>query len=232
MALAAALLAGAVAVVGSYTFLPPMLEGMMGRGIQSRLGLESEPQAELTSDPPPRMLAGEFSHGRVVMKDPVFGGMRAERVAMDLDPFRVDMLEVVRSGELRSRDPLSGELRVELPEREVERVVVAAADVPVSGMDLVQDRIVLNSEVRVLGAEVPVSVEGKLRLRGRELVFRFIRAEAFGMTVPEKVSKDFLSGARFGYPLRGLPYGAKVTKVRVEEGSVILSGRVERLVLG
>ena len=66
--------------------------------------------ADLASEPPPRMLAGEFARGRVVLDGPDFGGVRAERVAMDLDPFGVDMLSTVLTGNIRADEPLSGRL--------------------------------------------------------------------------------------------------------------------------
>lgn len=225
-------IAGVVAVLGSYTFLPPVFEGMMGRGIQDRLELESAPAANLESNPAPGILAGEFSQGKVVLEEPDFAGVRAERVAMDLEPFGVDMLGTILAGQIRPDEPLSGKLRVELPEREVERAAMAAVDAPISGVKLEKDRVIIESGVRVLGAEIPVSIEGEPRLRGETLVFRPVRVEALGMEVPERMSRDLLSGARFEYPLRGLPYGAEVTGVRVEENRVVLSGRVERLTLG
>lgn len=224
--------AGIVVVAGAYAFLPGVLGGMIERKLQSDLGLETEPRAEVSSDSPLAMLAGEFSGARVVLQQPVFGGVRADRAVIRLDPFHLDMLQTVLGGELHGRGIISGGLEVELSEREVERVVAASTKAPVSGVELDEDLLTLESSVSLLGVEVPISVEGKLLARSEYLVYRPVRASAMGFAVPEKVSRELVSGASFRHRLRDLPYGARMTGIKVMDESVVFSGTVERLALG
>ena len=206
-----------------------MAERTAAGRIQDRLGLEEKPGVELESDSPLSMLAGEFSGGHISIEDAQFGGVRAESASIDLDPFDVSVLDSASSGVLRSEEPLSGTLRVDIPEEEVGRLARVGADVPVRGVDLSRDGVLVRSAAPVLGVEVPVSIRGTLHLRGEELVFEPQRVEALGSALPEGLAEQALAGTDFAYPLGGLPYGAKISDVEVQEGSLILSGEVERI---
>ncbi len=226
------LILAAVVLVGVYIFLPSFVERMAAEGIQDRLGLENEPGVDLEGDSTPDMLAGEFSGGNISIEDARFGGVRADGVAIDLDPFDVNVLGSATTGALRSEEPLSGTLRVGVPEEEVARLARAGADVPVRGVELHRGGVTVGSAAPVFGVEVPVSVRGTLLLRGEDLVFEPQRVEAFGSAVPAGLTEQALAGTNFAYPLEGLPYGAKVSDVEVREDRLILSGEVERIPLG
>ena len=228
----ALLLVAAAVLVGAYTFLLSFAERTAAESIQDRLGLEDKPGVELESASPANVLAGEFSGGHISIEDAQFGGVRAEGASIDLDPFDVSVLESVSSGVLRSEEQLSGTLRVDLSEEEVGRLARVGADVPVRGVDLGRDGVFVRSAAPVLGVEVPVSIRGTLHLRGEELVFEPQRVEALGSALPERLAQLALAGTDFAYPLEGLPYGARISDVEVQEGSLILSGEVERIPLG
>ncbi len=227
----ALLLVAAVVLIGLYTFLPSFLERMAAESIQERLGLESKPEVELESDSPPKMLAGEFSGGHISIEDTQFAGVRAENATIDPDPFDVSVLKSAETGALRSEEPLSGTLRVEIPEEEVERLARSGADVPVRGVELHRDGVIVRSAASVLGVEVPVSIRGTLLLREKELVFEPQRVEALGSAVPRGLTERALAGTDFAYPFAGLPYGAKISDVEVREGRLVLSGEVGRIPL-
>ncbi len=228
----ALLLVAAAVLVGAYTFLLSFAERTAAGSIQDRLGLEKRPGVELESASPANVLAGEFSGGHISIEDAQFGGVRAESASIDLDPFDVSVLDSASSGVLRSEEPLSGTLRVDIPEEEVGRLARVGADVPVRGVDLSRDGVLVRSAAPVLGVEVPVSILGTLHLRGEELVFEPQRVEALGSALPEGLAERALAGTDFAYPLGALPYGAKISDVEVQEGSLILTGEVERIPLG
>jgi hypothetical protein len=223
------LFAAAVVLVGIYVFLPSYLEESAAEGIQNRLGLESTPEFELEMGTLPEMLAGRFSGGRVTVEGAEFGGIRAERVVLDLDPLDLDLPASILQGAIASQKPLSGALRAEVSEREILRLTRAAAEVPVREVDLEKDRVVVGSEASVLGLAVPVSVQGSLDLRGGRLIFEPQRVSALGTPVPEAMGERLLAGADVSYPLRGLPRGARFTGVEVAEGHLVLSGEMERI---
>jgi hypothetical protein len=223
------ILAAVALLVGVYVFLPSLLERSAARGIQEGLGLESAPEVELDRGSPAEMVVGRFSGGRISLGVADLGGVRAERVTVDLDPFDLDVLGSMMGVALRSEMPLSGTLRAEVPEGEVSRLAEAGADVPVRGVDLREGEVVVGSEVPVLGVEVPVSVGGDLALRDQKLVFTPRRVLALGTRVPEQLAEHLLAGADFSYPLGGLPYGAEVTGVEVREGRLVVSGALERV---
>jgi hypothetical protein len=228
LALAAGLaLVLAVVLVGSYTFLPPLAERMVARNVQEGLGLEERPRVELQSDPPPAMLAGKFSRGRLSLGDADLGDVRAGRVAVDLDPFDLDLLGSVKDGALRSEEPLSGTLGAVVSEEEISRLTKAEAAVRVQDVELEEDRVLVSSEARVFGFDVPVLVQGTLTLQRGTLVFEPRRISALGAPVREQL----FAGADFSFPLRVLPRGAQITGVEVAEGHLVLSGEVERIPL-
>jgi hypothetical protein len=231
--LVAVLLVGAGALIGSYTFLPPILETLVGRSLRDDLGLTKKPEVELVSDPPPRMLVGKFSGGRVAMGGFDLGDIRPDRVTVDLDPFEVDVLRSAGNGAVRAEDPLSGRMRVELSEENVTEIARSRVrDFPVRSVDLEPGRATASSEVEVLDLPIPVSVQGGLDARDGSLVFTPRTVRAFGTPLPESLADALLAGTDFVYPIEGLPYDTRITDVEVEKDRLILSGDVEDISLG
>jgi hypothetical protein len=222
----------AVVLIGTYTFLPPLIEGAVARSVQDRLGLEETPGVELERGPPPEMLAGRFSGGGVSLGGADLGGVRAEQVALALDPFDLDVLRSLSAGAVAAEEPLSGTLRATLSEREALRLVQAGADVPVRDLQLQEGQMVVESEAPVLGMQVPVSLQGGLLLRGESLVFEPRRVSALGAEVSEELADQVLEGTNLSYPLEGMPYGAEITGTEVAENRLILSGELRRIPLG
>ena len=231
------LLVGIVLVVGlligTYTFLPPLLEGYVARNVQDPLGLAETPEVDLTSDPPPRMLLGEFSKASVMLPPVAARGVSPAEVAIDLDPFDVDGLASVSSRGLRMEGPVTGGLRVELSEAEGNRIATSqVSSFPITGVDLREGSAFVGSEVSVFGLPVPVGVEGGVEAEYGSLVFLPSRVEAFGATVPEDVAAQLLEGTSFVYPL-GEQYGGNVvTGAELREDRVVLIGELGELPVG
>ena len=221
-----------VFLIGPYTFLPSLLEYAVARDVKARLGVEKQPDVELKSDPPIRMLAGEFSGGRIVMKNTDLGNVTATRARIDLDPFDINLWATVRKGHVVYRDPLSGDVRVDVPEREVSRLAKAGSEIPVQDVDVQRDGVVVRSEVSVLGVRFPVSIEGEPGLRDGELIFEPQGLTAAGVKVSDELADRLLAGTSFEYPLDRLPYQSRITDVEAEDGRIILSGRVPSIPLG
>ncbi len=221
-----------VILIGPYTFLPSLLEYAVARDVKARLGIEKQPDVELKSDPPLRMLAGEFSGGRVVMKNTDLGNVTATRAQIDLDPFDIDVWATMRKGRVVAREPLSGDIRVDVPESEVSRLAKAGSEVPIQDLDVHEDGVIARSEVSVLGTRFPASIEGEPALRDGELIFEPRGLTAAGVRVPDELADRLLAGTSFEYPLDRLPYQTTITSVEAEEGRIILSGRVPSVPLG
>ena len=228
-----ALLVGAVLVVGTYTVLPPLVEGYVARNLQESLGLPETPEVDLTSDPAPLMLLGEFADGRVSLPPSVAGNVRPEEVAIDLDPFDVDVTASVSDGALRTEAQVTGGLRVELSEAEVNRIATSqVSSFPITGVDLRQGSVFVGSEVDVFGFPVPVGVEGGVEVADGSLIFVPGRVEAFGTTVPEDVSAALLEGTSFVYPLGEQFGGSVITGAELLEDRVVLTGELGELPVG
>jgi LmeA-like phospholipid-binding len=221
-----------VILIGPYTFLPSLLEYALARDVKARLGIEKQPEVELKSDPPLRMLAGEFSGGRIVMKNTDLGNVTASRARIDLDPFDIDVLASMRKGYVVDRDPLSGDVRVDVPESEVSRLAKTGSEVPIQDVSVHQDGVIVKSEVSVLGTTFPASIEGEPALRDGELIFEPRGLTAAGIEVPDELADKLLSGTSFEYSLDRLPYQTTITGVETGEGRIILSGRVPSIPLG
>ena len=219
-----------VVVIGTYTFIPPILNNKLEHDLQSRLHLQNRPDVKLKSDPPPEMLVGKFSRGVVDLKYPRFGGVRPEKVTLRLDPFNVKVLKSLANGAFDTRKQLSGDLRVVLPEKEVRRIAKSRVkSFPIDGLDLRKNGVAIQSSVSVFGFELPVGVAGKLSLRGGKLDFKPQRVDAAGVPIPKNLSKQLLSGVDFSYPLGKLPYGTKINSLQVMDKRMILKGRMERI---
>ena len=221
-----------VFVMVPYFVLPTMLENLVAREAQERLGLAGRPDVELDSDPQWRMLLGEFSGGRISAGATDLRGVRAENVTMDLDPFSVDVGESARSRTAVVEGPISGRMRLTVPEEEVSRLARQNADVPVNGVDVRGSGMTVKSEASLLGATFPVEVDGVVGVEGNGLVFRPGSVRAAGMAVPGYLADSLLAGTAFRYPVEGLPYGATITDARTTDGAVVLTGNVSGIELG
>ncbi|HSL00528.1 MAG TPA: DUF2993 domain-containing protein [Rubrobacteraceae bacterium] len=220
-----------LAIVGSYVLLPALLERLVADRLQEQLGLRSAPEVELRGEPPPRP-PGSFSGGSVTARGAEFDGVRPSTTVVDLGPFNLDLPASIAAGAPRSEEPPSGTLRVELPEEEVARLARREADVPVRSVDLRKGEVVVGSEVRALGARVPLSVRGELSFRGGALRFEPRGLSAAGVPVPDELADRLLAEAGFEYIPQGLAYGAEITGAEVREGRLILNGELERIPLG
>src|SRR5215210_7496901 len=131
-----------VFLIGPYTFLPSLLEYAVARDVQARLGAEKQPDVRLESDPALEMLAGAFSGGHIVLKKTELGGVRTQRARIDLDPFDINVWASMMSGHVVDREPLSGDILVEVSEEELSRLVEARSEMPVTGLDVKEDGVV------------------------------------------------------------------------------------------
>ena len=225
-------LAAFVLLVVPYFVLPPVLENLVARNVQDRLGLAERPGVELDSDPQWEMLLGEFSSGNVSVGQADLGGVRAEDVSIDLDPFSVDVGESVQSRTAVVRGAVSGQVRLTVSEDEVSRLAGQNAEVPVNGVELKRSGVTVESEASVLGTTFSVAVDGGVVVEGDALVFQPETVRAAGMTVPGYLADSLLAGTAFRYPVEGLPYGGTLTGAETREGAVVLTGRVSGVELG
>ncbi len=179
------------------------------------------------------MLTGKFSSGLVDLKYPRFGGVRPEKVTLNLDPFNVKVLKSLTSGAFETRKQLSGDLRVALSEKEVLRIAKKKVKgYPIDGLKLRKNGVAIQSSVSVFGFKLPVGVMGKLSLRSGKLDFKPRQIDAAGTPLPKNLSRQLLSGVDFSYPLGKLPYGTKINKLRVMDKRLVLEGRMERIPSG
>ena len=219
-------------LIGPYTFLPSLFEYAIARDVQSRLGVEKQPEVTLKSDPQLEMLRGEFSGGHILFRNVDLGLVRAERAEIDLDPFDVNVWATMRDGRVVDKEPLSGDLRVEVSEDELARLAEKGSEVPITGLDVNKEGVVIRSVASVLGTQIPVSVQGDLALRDGDLVFEPRGLEAAGVPVPDELADRLLAGADFDYPLDRLPPHIKITGIQTESGRIVLDGRVPSIPLG
>ncbi|MBA2694056.1 MAG: DUF2993 domain-containing protein [Rubrobacter sp.] len=228
-AFAAVAVVAVVFVVGPFTFLPSLVGGLVAQNIQSDLGLAKTPDVELRNDEAPlEMLLGEFTGGEISIRDAEFGGVRTDSVDVELDPFDVSMRESIRNRALEG-DELRGDLRIEISGGEVARLADSRAAVPVSGVDLSGEEMVVETSVALLGATVPVSVRGGIGFEGEEISFLPGSIAVAGTDLPEAATVDILEELEVSFPLEGLPSGTEIQDAGVEDGAVVLTGRVEGL---
>jgi hypothetical protein len=219
-------------LVGPYTFLPSLIEYAVATDVQNRLGIEKQPEVRLKSDPPLAMLKGEFSGGRIAMRNVDLGGVRAEKASIDLDPFDIDVWDTMKDGRVVDREPLSGALEIEVSEDEIARLAQKGSEMPVTSVKVQKDAVLIDSEASALGTQFPVSVQGDVAVEDGDLVFEPGSLEAAGVPVPDELADRLLAGANFEYSLDRLPYQTTINSVETEEGRIVLDGRVPSIPLG
>jgi hypothetical protein len=216
--------------------LPPspeaFWEGLAARNIQHDLGLKERPRVDLRSDGTLDALSGRFTGGTVVVRNPKLGDAsepRPERLKVDMQPFEVDVLGSLRSGAMRAERPVPGTVEITLPEGEVRRVAEQnAKGFSVTDVELEDGRAVVSSEVALFGSELPVSVEGAARVRGRTLVFQPKQVTAAGVPLPARLNRAVLENADFRYPIP-VPDGVRITGGEVLQSRLVLNGKVNDL---
>jgi hypothetical protein len=231
--LGAVLVAAVVLIAGAYTFLPAFVEGVFSRAVQERLGLENAPEVTLDSDPALNILAGKFDSGRLILQGADFDGIRPEKTVINLESFDLKVLSSTFSRRLASEKPLSGALRMELSEDEVTRLAKMSSNgIALERVRLQLGEMTVGVQATVMGVRVPVSVAGGLDLEGEALIFEPRRISAFGIALPDRLSDRIVARAGFEYPLGDLAYDTEVSEIRVEDGKVIVIGRMNRILLG
>jgi len=219
-------------LIGPYTFVPSLIEYAVATDVQNRLGIEKQPEVRLRSDPPLTMLKGEFSGGRIAMRNVDLGGVQAGKASIDLDPFDIDVWDTMKNGRVVDREPLSGALEIEVSEDEVARLAQKDSEMPVTSVKVQEVGVLIGSEASALGTQFPVSVEGDLTVDNGDLVFEPGGLEAAGVPVPDELADQLLAGADFEYSLDRLPYQTTINRVETEEGRIVLDGRVPSIPLG
>jgi hypothetical protein len=223
--LAAALGVGALILIGTYTFVPPILENLIATDLQRSLGLGEKPEVELGSDPAPAMLVGRFDEGKVIFTSLDLGGIHPGEVTLDLNPFNLDLLGSLTSGRVKGEKPISGTIRAELSQKEVARLASSGASSPVTDVDFEEGRVSIGTQAGVLGERQPVRVEGDLSYRDGELRFDPDRVEALGVQVPSWLIWRYAGGAGFSYRPGGLPFGWTLSDVEAHKSRLVLSGK-------
>jgi hypothetical protein len=228
-AVSAVVVVAVLFVIGPFTYFPSLVGNLVAQNIQRDLGLAETPEVELRNDEAPLgMLFGEFTGGEISMNDAEFGGVRTDSVLVELDAFDVDMRDSLASRSLQSED-LRGDLRIEVSEEEVERLADSRTSIPVEGVELANEEMIVETSVSLFGNSVPVAVRGGVGYEGREISFLPGSVAIAGTDLPEEATVDLLADLEVSFELEGLPQGTEVRQAAVEDGHVVLSGRMEGL---
>jgi hypothetical protein len=146
-----ALLALTLIALAPYTILPPLLESMVARTVQDQVGLGRPPEVELGSDPPPKMYFGSFSKARISVRGYEISGLETEYVALELDPFDLNLLQSATTRTVSTAQPLSGRLQVKLSDESALRLSQIGLAPPPQNIELTQEQILL-----ILSGEIPM----------------------------------------------------------------------------
>lgn len=228
-----ALLVLVLIVLAPFTILPGLLESAVAQILKDQLSLRETPEVEIESSPAPMMYAGSFSRVLVSVEGLAFGGVQTQKVAMELDPVDVNLVQSLTSGALSTARPPSGTLRVDLSEESALRLAQAGSGVPVSDIEFEPDQV----ELRLgLGLGAPTTVRGRMFLRDQLLIFQPQEVEDAPAFVTDQ---QVLAVTGFAYPASGLPFassglpfGVEVSGVKVRKDSLSLFGNVHDIPLG
>jgi hypothetical protein len=145
------LLVAVLVALAPYTVLPGVLESLVARTIQDRVGLAQAPEVEIGSSPPPMMYAWSFSKARIAVKGYELSGLPTKYVALELDPFDLNLIESVTNRTVSTAQPLSGRLQVKLSKATSLRLSQAGLGTPQQNVELTHDQI-----LAILSGQVPM----------------------------------------------------------------------------
>lgn len=111
-----------------------------------------------------------------------------------------------------------------MPEEEIAKIVSSATAAPVTDVELEEGYLIVGSEVEILGARLPVRVEGRMVLQDGVLRFEPGRVEALGEPVPQQLARGLLGSTELVYPTDGLLFGGEVSGVEVHDSRLVLTG--------
>ncbi len=147
----AALLLLTFAALAPYTILPPLLESVVARTIQDQVGLARPPEVELASDFPPMMYFGGFSEARIAVRGYEISGLETEYVALDLEPFNLNLLQSATTRTVSTAQPLSGNLQIKLSDESALRLSQLGLAVPPQNIELTHNQI-----LSILSGQIPM----------------------------------------------------------------------------
>jgi hypothetical protein len=130
-----------------------VLESVDARTVQDQGGLVRPPEVELGSGPPPMLYAGSFSEARISVKGYEIGGVPTKSVALELDPFDLNLLEGVMSRTVSIAQPLSGRLQVNFSKVTSLCLSRAGFAAPPQSVELTHEQILL-----ILSGQLPMRV--------------------------------------------------------------------------
>ena len=220
-----------IVLIAFYLVLPLVLERLVAGTLQDRLELSSEPGVDLHGDPV-GMLVGQFDGAEILLPVEEFSGAaRPQEISLDLAPFDVNVIASATQRQLLTDGPLSGSIRLALPEEEVSGLAWQGATgaYPILGVDVEEEAATVHSEAAFLGQTLPVFVQGDVGVINGAIIFQPGRVEAAGMQVPSGLTAQMLQGANFSYPVGQLFPGATLTSAELEKDRLILVGEVADL---
>jgi hypothetical protein len=146
-----ALLLLTLVALAPYTILPSLLESVVARTVKDQVGLARPPEVELGSDPPPKMYLGSFSKARIAVRGYEISGLETEHVALELDPFDLNLLQSATTRTVSTARPLSGSLQIKLSDKSALRLSQLGLQVPPQNIELTQDQI-----LSILSGQIPM----------------------------------------------------------------------------
>ena len=99
------------------------------------------------------MYAGSFSEARISVKGYELGSVPTKSVALELDPFDLNLLDGVTSRTVSTAQPISGRLQVKLSKVISWRLSQAGFAAPAQSVELTHDQILL-----ILFGQLPMGV--------------------------------------------------------------------------
>jgi hypothetical protein len=97
------------------------------------------------------MYFGSFSTARIAVRGYEISGLETEYVALELDPFDLNLLQSVTTRTVSTAQPLSGDLQIKLSEESALRLSQLGLAIPPQNIELTQDQI-----LSILSGQIPI----------------------------------------------------------------------------
>jgi LmeA-like phospholipid-binding len=176
--------------------------------------------------PPPALWWGRIDRITMSARDVRAGEQRLERLSATLGAVQVDPLALYVERAFVVRAIGSGHARAMISEAALARILAGQKGVRISTLRLRPGRVFVRGAIRALGTEIAIAGTGRLILSGGGTIDLIVDRALVGATDPAAPKGELTTRIPAVVRIPPLPFGLRLTDVRVDEGQVVLDAGV------
>ena len=177
---------------------------------------------------PTAVVTGEFARVTVIVRRATIRGLVVDEFAARLRGARLDPLQAGLRGQIAVRAVDSGSATVRLLQEDVQRAVQDRPYVEAATVRFADNMVSLASTVKVAGAQVEVSLAGRLVVEDtRYVVLRVETMTVSGLALPAGVANLVIAPLNPLLSVNALPVSLRLTGVEVSDGQAVITAEAQ-----